>query len=106
MQQFDTRNLLNCAVLIPWNPNDEETKVNRENLEILVKYAFPTNSIAKNPNCFFDSINSLSEFKKQLSASLNKTRMRIIEHAEVRKRAEGEKHILKPIITGFESSIQ
>lgn len=93
MKQFDARNFLNCTVLIPWNLQDDETVKNLEKLEALVKYAFPTNVISNNPSYFFDSIKTLADFKKQLSTSLNKTRMRIIEYADVRKKAEGGKLI-------------
>ncbi len=100
MREYDSRNFLNCIVLVPWNNKDDETATSRETLETAVKRTFLNRAISKDPNCFLDSISSPDELKQQLSTTLNKARMRIIERSMMIKKAESERVIAKPIVTG------
>ena len=98
MAEYDSRNFVNCAVLIPWNNRDDETEFNRSVLTNKMWGTFPRHAVKPDPTCFLDSICSLDEFKRELSAVLNKARARITEKAEVMKKAESGQIIGKPRI--------
>ena len=100
MREYDSRNFLNCLVLVPWNEKDDETKNAQSVLEDAVKLTFLNSALSKDPSCFLDRVNSSDELKRNLGLMLNRARMRIIEKTEVIKRAESAQLISKPIITG------
>jgi FxsC-like protein len=100
MCEYDGLKLLNCVVIVAWNKRDEElTETERLKLESLVQGTFTCNFVMGDRNCFVES-NSHDEFVKELSILLNKARQRVVERAEVLKKAEGLQVIPKPIING------
>lgn len=100
MREYDERSFLNCVVLVPWNTKDDETANSLPVLEDVVRVTFLKKAGLKDPSCFLDQIRSPEELKRKLSVVLNRTRMRVIEKAEVIKKAESEQIITKPIIVG------
>jgi FxsC-like protein len=98
LREYDGRNFLNCAVLVPWNNRDDETEINRSRLVNKMWGTFHRHAVKPDPNCFLDSISSLDELKKALSTALNKARARITEKAEVMRKAESGQIISKPRI--------
>lgn len=98
MSEYDGRNFINCAVLVPWNNWDDETQVNRSVLVNRMWGTFYRHAVKPDPNCFLDSISSPDELRKGLSAALNKARERIVEKAEVIRKAENGPAIPKPRI--------
>lgn len=101
MCEYDDLNFLNCVVLVAWNNRDDElTETERLKLESLVQGTFTCNFVKRDRNCFVE-INSHDELVKELSILLNKAHQRVVERAEVLKKAEGVQVIAKPIITGI-----
>jgi FxsC-like protein len=100
MRPYDDLNFLNCVVLVPWNPHDDETLLSRSMLEKKIQETFPKKWILRDPSSFLDSINSLDELKKQLSDTLRTASTRIIQKMEVVKKAESAQVIDKPTIEG------
>lgn len=98
MAEYDKRNFVNCAVLIPWNNGDDETEVNRPALTNKLWGTFQRHAVKPDPSCFRDSIFSLEEFKRELRVTLNRTRARIDDKAEVVKKAESVEVIPLPRI--------
>lgn len=99
MRDYDERNFLNCFVLVPWNPADDETSTSRQLLEDAVRVAFPNRSALKDPKTFIDTIASPDDLRANLSNALATTRARIITAAEVQRRAESRNVVVKPIIS-------
>jgi len=98
MREYDKRSYPNCVVLIPWNLNDEETKLTREILQSAVQLTFMNRLLSKDPNSFIDMIGSAQDLKTSLSTALNTARMRILNVAEVKKRAESQQVFSKPVL--------
>ena len=101
LKEYDSRNFVNCVVLVPWNSKDDETATNRSYLVNKMWGALGNHAVKPDPSCFRDSISSPEELKKELSSALNKARARISAKAEVVRRAESEQPFGKPpTITG------
>lgn len=98
MREYDRRSFLNCLVLVPWNPQDEETTRSRPLLEKALQVTFLNRMTVKDPHTFHDAVHSPHELRKRLSTALNAVRMRILNTAEVKRRAESERVIAKPIL--------
>jgi FxsC-like protein len=99
MRDYDERNFLNCVVLVPWNPADDETATSRPVLEDAVRFAFPNRSAVKDPKSFIDTIVSPEDLRANLSNALATARARVITAAEVQRRAESQNVVVKPIIS-------
>jgi FxsC-like protein len=101
LKEYDSRNFVNCVVLVPWNSKDDETVINRSHLVNRMWGALGNHAVKPDPSCFRDSICSPEELKKELSSALNKARARISAKAEVVRRAESEQPFgTPPTITG------
>jgi FxsC-like protein len=98
MREYDKRSYPNCVVLIPWNFNDEETKLTQEVLQSAVQLTFVNRLLSKDPNSFFDTIGSPQDLRTNLSTALNTARMRILNIAEVKKKAESQQVFRKPVL--------
>lgn len=98
MREYDKRSYPNCVLLIPWNLNDEETKLTQEVLQSAVQLTFVNRLLSKDPNSFIDTIASAQDLKANLSTALNTARMRILSVAEVKKKAESQQVFRKPIL--------
>jgi FxsC-like protein len=98
MRAFDKRNFLNCVILVPWNEKDTDTSQNRAALEQTVQAVFLRRTLAKDPSSFLDSIRSPDDFTKNLTAALHVARSRIVNSAEVQKKAQGAFVIGRPVL--------
>ncbi|HEX2205026.1 MAG TPA: TIR-like protein FxsC [Longimicrobium sp.] len=99
MNRFDRLNLYNTVVLVPWNPGDPETEAVRADLETRLSRTFLRWSSLK-PERFVDGIGSAEALKNELKVALTRARMRVINAAEVLKRAEGARPVPKPVVSG------
>jgi len=100
LSKYDRVNLVNCVVLVPWNPKHDKTMQQRDKLEQQLRQTFPRKMLAKDPNSFLDSISSLEELKKQLAAVVIKAQARIQQVAQVYNRPAGADLIAKPVLSG------
>lgn len=89
----------NCIMLVPWNEKDEESVKNIEKLQATVKAAFENRILNNSPN-FLSRISSVDELKAQLSMVLQRTKMKLIERSDIRRKAIGDVIISKSTITG------
>lgn len=99
MREYDRRSFLNCVVLVPWNPADTETKDSRTVLEDAMRASFPTRTAVRDPKTFIDSISSSDDLRRSLATSLAEARARVINAADVRRRAETGQIFVKPVIS-------
>jgi FxsC-like protein len=99
MREYDKRSFLNCVVLVPWNSADEETEGSREVLEDAIRATFPVRSAIRDPKSFIDAIGSSDDLRSSLANSLTAARARVINAADVRRRAESAKVFVKPVIS-------
>jgi FxsC-like protein len=90
MRKYDESTLANCAVLVPWNCADSDTKAELETLKVAVQRAFPRKFLLRPPGHHWDSINSAKDLREKLEAVLTQVRMTILRVAAVQRRAESE----------------
>jgi FxsC-like protein len=99
MRDYDRRSFLNCVVLVPWNPAHADTVGSRAVLEDAIRATFPSRTAIKDPKTFVDTIASTDQLRSSLAMSLAAARARVINAAEVRRRAESGQVFVKPIIS-------
>ena len=99
MREYDRRSFLNCVVLVPWNPADAETKDSRAVLEDAIRASFPARTAVRDPKTFIDTISSSDDLRRSLATSLAEARARVINAADVRRRAESGQIFVKPVIS-------
>ncbi len=97
---YDQQNLLNSAVLIPWNLADAETAEHSEILRIAIQSAFENNCQRRDPRTFRENISSNRDLKRELRNVIIETQRRVIEKADVARRATGHGVIVKPVVSG------
>jgi len=100
MREYDERSFLNCAVLIPWNDQNDETEQNRNMLENALRITFENKTVAKDPKSFREEITSFNQLDSELCDVLMEIRRRITETGKVARRAEAEGIIVQPQISG------
>jgi FxsC-like protein len=100
VQAYDQQNLLNTAVLVPWNLEDAETAEQAEVLRVAIQSAFENNCQRRDPRTFRDNVSSSRVLKRELRNVLAETQRRIIERADVARRATSAGMIVKPIVSG------
>lgn len=100
MREYDKRSLLNCAVLIPWNSQDDETKRHRDKLETALRVTFVNKMVAKDPKSFREEIVSPEQLESELRDVIIEIGQRILESREVARKAVGEGVIVQPQISG------
>lgn len=98
MREYDRRSFLNCVVAVPWNPRDEETVGSRDLLEKALQITFSNRLATSDPESFQSGIASPDELRQKLSAALNAARMRLLNVAKVRKLAESQRVIARPLL--------
>jgi len=98
MTKLDEQNLPNCVVLAPWNLGDQETVTRRQQLEDRLKGTFARRAVQNDTNSFDDAIASHDELKGHLSRALTAARGRILNVAEVKRRAGDGPVIARPIL--------
>jgi FxsC-like protein len=87
LKQFDDRNFVNCAVLVPWNLDDEEVSRELKVLQEHVGWALGKRVVWRDPTTILaiDRINNSDQLATEMAACFNKVRMRLIEYAQVAK---------------------
>jgi FxsC-like protein len=86
MLNFDKTDFLNCGILIPWNREDDETSQSLDKLQANVQRTFTRKFIL---NTYFrDSIHSIDDLEREISATINEVRRRLLLKAEVQRPVE------------------
>lgn len=99
-RDFMTLNPQNCAVLVPSNDNDEETRQNLPLLEDEEWKRFRDKGLQADPNSFIVNIRSVKEMKQAIITALHMTRKKVIENDQNIKRIEDGQVSQLPIISG------
>jgi FxsC-like protein len=99
MREFDGKSFLNCAVLVPWNNDDDETKTNRSHLMTALQITFTHRFADSNLKLFRNEISSPEQLERELRDVFIEIQRRILESGEVARRAEGEGIIVQPFIS-------
>ncbi len=100
LRDYDGRKFSNCAVLVPWNPRDEESVLHQAALNQSL-LGFLTRTKQDNDRRYFvDQITSSDQFRGDLTRTLAALRAQVATFADVQKQALGEngQAIARPII--------
>lgn len=89
LKECDREVLPNSSILVPWNPFDEETELNREHLRDAIQYTFRS-KIQRNPLYFRHDIHSLSEFEVAIADILSGIKMDILNYKATKRRFESQ----------------
>ena len=96
MRRYDLSGIKNCAVLIPWNDEDSETRESRASLNEQLLQIFK--SKPEERSAYFQNyISSAKALKDGIRNALVELKLKIIEHGQAEKRIGG-KQIPKPTI--------
>lgn len=95
----DPKQLVNCVIVVPWNPQDAEAVNQRQTLEDLLQATFVKHTANGSPD-LLTQIDSATKMKDQLADALQTTRSKIIKRAEVLRKATGAEAIALSKITG------
>jgi FxsC-like protein len=98
MREVDERNFFNTAILVPWNPDDPETTERGDELQAQLKGTLVGRYVTRDQ--FADAIESAETLKDRLKEVLSTARMRVITAAEVLKKAEGDRIVPRPVVSG------
>ena len=99
MEDYDTRQHLNCALLIPWNLDDQETRERKEELEKKLHDVFTTKlNVRPDPAAFSHDIRSPSDFKRALCRTLEVLYSRIHNSWQARE-IEGDGPAHQPVLS-------
>jgi FxsC-like protein len=100
MREIDDHELPGCVVLVPWNLSDAETTASRPQLENALALAFVKKVSAGATQTLVDRIETEKQLREELSKALQAARMRLIRVEDVRRRAQSEAAIEKPVVLG------
>jgi FxsC-like protein len=103
LRDFDGRNFLNSAVLVAWNGSDEETQREADMLETALRATFQNKFAANDTKTFAYRVETMDDLVARLRESLIEVRKRILERAEVVRRAQGRRVFVKPVISAVHS---
>jgi FxsC-like protein len=95
----DPKQLVNCVIVVPWNPQDPEAVNQRQTLEDLLQSTFVKRTANDSPD-LLTQIDSATKLKDRLAAMLQVTRSKIIKRAEVLRKATGAEAIALSNIEG------
>jgi FxsC-like protein len=95
----DPKQLVNCVIVVPWNPQDVEAVNQRQTLENLLQATFVRRTANESPD-LLTQIDSATKMKDRLAAMLQVTRSKIIKRAEVLRKATGAEAIALSNIEG------
>jgi FxsC-like protein len=84
----DPKQLVNCVIVVPWNPQDPEAVNQRQTLEDLLQSTFVKRTANDSPD-LLTQIDSATKLRDRLAAMLQVTRSKIIKRAEVLQKATG-----------------
>ncbi|MEO8260800.1 MAG: FxsC protein [Acidobacteriota bacterium] len=80
LEDYDGLMLLNCAVLVPWNDDDPETREQQATLETLLRQTCRQKIAARVPGHYW-SIRSAHEFTSRLLTILDEITLRLVDAA-------------------------
>jgi FxsC-like protein len=95
----DPKQLVNCVIVVPWNPQDAEAVNQRQKLETLLQATFVRHTASESPD-LLTQIDSATKMKDRLAAMLQVTKSKIIKRAEVQRKAIGAEAISLSNIQG------
>ncbi|HEY6401197.1 MAG TPA: FxsC protein, partial [Blastocatellia bacterium] len=95
----DPKQLVNCVIVVPWNPQDPEATNQRHDLENLLQATFVRRTANESPD-LLTQIDSATKMKDRLATMLQVTRSKIIKRAEVLRKATGAEAIALSNIEG------
>jgi FxsC-like protein len=95
----DPKQLVNCVIVVPWNPQDSEAVNQRQTLENLLQATFVQRTANDSPD-LLTQIDSATKMKDRLAAMLQVTKSKIIKRAEVLRKATGAEAIALSNIEG------
>jgi FxsC-like protein len=95
----DPKQLVNCVIVVPWNPQDVEAANQRQALEDLLQATFVKRTANDSPD-LLTQIDSATKMQDRLAAMLQVTRSKIIKRAEVLRKATGAEAIALSNIEG------
>jgi FxsC-like protein len=95
----DPKQLVNCVIVVPWNPQDTEAVNQRQTLENLLQATFVQRTANDSPD-LLTQIDSATKMKDRLAAMLQVTKSKIIKRAEVLRKATGAEAIALSNIEG------
>ncbi|MBO0724934.1 MAG: TIR domain-containing protein [Blastocatellia bacterium] len=95
----DPKQLVNCVIVVPWNPQDPEAINQRQTLEDLLQSTFVKRTANDSPD-LLTQIDSATKLRDRLAAMLQVTRSKIIKRAEVLRKATGAEAIALSNIEG------
>ena len=99
LRPYDDRLYGNCAVLLPWNPTDEESKAQAPALAASVVSLFKKNARIPHPT-FRSSLHSVDEFKQALREVLIKTQSFVFEQHPVPELVNAGAFVARPQLEG------
>lgn len=103
LEEYDGRDFLHCAVVVPWNETDQETASAGDDLRALLKEKLKTKVVSGDPKKFRAGISSPEELTKGVSELLVELRKRIIEGTAPVRKIKDDKVIAKPVISAVRS---
>lgn len=95
----DPKQLVNCVIVVPWNPQDAEAVNQRQKLEDLLQLTFVKRTANDSPD-LLTQIDSATKMKDRLAAMLQVIKSKIIKRAEVLRKATGAEAIALSNIEG------
>jgi len=95
----DPKQLVNCVIVVPWNPQDPEALNQRQTLEDLLQSTFVKRTANDSPD-LLTQIDSATKLRDRLAAMLQVTKSKIIKRAEVLRKATGAEAIALSNIQG------
>ncbi|MCP4545491.1 MAG: TIR domain-containing protein [bacterium] len=99
LRKYDKLQSYNCALLVLFNHEDEETNDQMPLLRLAVKDVLINKSLDKNPASFRDDVGSLDAFSVELVDALRKVRERIRRASERFRRVRDEVYLSAPTIS-------
>ena len=104
MQKADEElTFTNCIVVVPWNEKDVETIQQSILLQNKVKAAFLNRTLSNSPN-LLSRISTVDDLKKDLSVIMQKTKMKLIERADILQQASSQAIVAKASISASSGS--
>jgi FxsC-like protein len=103
LQEYDERDFLHCAVIVPWNETDQETVKASGDLHELLKQKLTNKVLSNDPKKLRSQITSPEQLEAGVRELLVELRKRIIERADVVRKMGGGQVIAKPLISAVRS---
>jgi len=100
LREYDGRRFANCAVMVPWNPKDQENTAHQARLERKLLSTLARTKSGNDPRFFLEQIDTPDRFRGDLARTLSALRAQVATFADVQKRAESQEGgvVARPII--------